>query len=223
MRALFCGILLVGCSGSDEAEPNGTETDDSDSGVVDSIVPDEYKFLWNTEGSCTTEFGAGNQMYMLFEGHLAADGTLEGTERVWWFYKDKGPEADCVDTFTLRGTVRTGDPSSQGCASCELFYDTRRTLTEDNCREKYGLVYRTDDAGLYQTLMMDTLNELNDQPNENNKVGVFHQEKQWGQENYITKLYASESGSALSPESEDYAPPAGLKWHGKRCQLKFGR
>jgi hypothetical protein len=221
MRLIVLLSWGVACTGG-TPDSDAADTDGGDSAESDSIVPEEYKFLWNTEGSCSTEFGAGHQMYMLFTGRLEADGTLTGTERVWWFYADKGPEADCVDTFELSGSLVTGEPESLGCASCEHFYTVRRNRTDDQCGERYSSIYRTDDEGLWQTVMLDTLNEFNDQPNEDNRVGVFHEEKQWGGQNYVTKLYAAETGSELVPDGSSHLPPAGLLWHGKRCQMKFG-
>jgi hypothetical protein len=215
---LLCG--LVAC-GTDET----ASTDDTDAVVDDGthpLVPDEFKALWNTEGSCKTEFGDGDQMYMIFEGRVEADGTLTGTERVWWFYADEPESKDCVDTFALSGVALAGEPAALGCTSCEEFYQTRRTLTEDTCRQRYNRVYREDDDGLYQRLMFDTLNEFNDQPNEDDKIGVFHEEKDFFSSGYVTKLYAAETGSKIIPDGEVFGPPATYKWIGRRCQVTWG-
>lgn len=223
MRAelLVLVTLLTACTGEEtDSVIDDTEVTDQDS--PHPLVPEEFKNLWNTEGDCSTEFGDGNQMYMIFEGRVDADGSLTGTEQVWWFYRNRPPEDDCVDTFSISGTDIPGSAESLGCVGCEEFYDVRREITENNCRTNYERVYREDDDGLYQRLMFDTLNEFNDQPNENNKVAVFHEQKKWRDEGYETKLYAGEDGSRITPDGAEHGPPASYRWIGRRCQVGWG-
>ncbi|MFK7930367.1 MAG: hypothetical protein AB8H79_19420 [Myxococcota bacterium] len=223
---LILGVLFLSLSACTGDVTDGSDgTDGTDTNIDDGthpLVPEEYKFLWNTDGECSTEFGDGNQMYMIFEGRLEADGSLTGTEQVWWFYADQGQEEDCVDTFELTGTRLSGSAESLGCVGCESFYQTRREITENNCRARYNGVYQSDDDGLYQRLMLDTLNEFNDQPNENNKVAVFHEERNWQGGGTSAKLYAGEDGSLLDPDTAVHDAPADIRWIGSRCQVSFG-
>lgn len=225
MRLLPALLLLAaaGCKTTDAGDDDDTtsDTDPVDDGTH-PLVPDEFELLWNVDGECSNEFGDGDQVYVLFEGSVDAEGNLTGTERVWWFYADAPWDEDCVDTWELTGTRVDGEPGALGCNGCEEFYMTRRVRTQDNCSENYDRIYRTDNDGHYQLLMIDTLNEFNDEPNEDNKIGVFHEEKQFGGNNYITKLYASENGSWIAPQGEAHGPPADYRWIGRRCQVSWG-
>ena len=212
-------VALAACAGDEPADTTGV--DDTNDIVDDShpLVPDEFKFVWNTDGECSNEWGSGDQMYMIFEGRVDAAGNFSGTEQVWWFFADEPDENDCVDTFELTGTALVGDPASLGCSSCEEFYRVTRTLTTDNCNSRqYNRVYREDDSGgLYQVLMIDTKNEFNDQPNENDKIGVFHESWNILRKEYETSLYAADDGSLIVPSGEEFGPPADYKWIGNRC------
>lgn len=216
VRTLTIALLLAAACTTDTP---GTDTD-TDVGTLDDthpLVPKEFAHLWNTEGGCSTEFGDGDQVYMIFDGKVDADGVLTGTEKLWWFYSGQEESADCVDTFSLSGVTIDSDPT---CSSCEEFYDARRELVEDNCKSNsYAQIYRSDEDGYYQRLMFDTLNEINDQPNEDDKIGVFHQEKGWRNDDLVTKLYASERGSIIIPDGEAHSAPATYRWIGKRCQV----
>lgn len=224
MRWISVMLLLgaVGCESQGDDTEQPTESDPIDDGTH-PLVPDEYQYIWNTEGACSNEWGDGDQMHMIFEGRVDAEGNFSGSERVWWFYADEPIDKDCVDTFQLTGTRAQGDPTSLGCSSCDEFYLARRTLTTDNCgTNQYNRVYREDDDGLYQDLMLDTLT-ANGLPNPDNKIGVFHSEWNILRREYLTKLYANEEGSKLVPEGDEHAPPATYEWIGKRCHISWGR
>lgn len=223
-RIYFILALSAIACGSPSAST--TDPGDTDSVQDDShpLVPEEYALLWNTEGSCSNEFGDGDQMYMIFDGEVDADGNFSGTEQVWWFFAGEDESKDCVDTFALSGTAVTGDPTALGCVSCEEFYTVRRTITENNCNSnQYARVYQEDDDGLLQNLMIDTLNEFNDSPNEDNRIGVFHEEWNIVQKKYTTKMYAAGPDSQITPSGSEHGPPAAYRWVGDRCHISWGR
>jgi len=213
-------LLATGCSSdpTDATEDTDTVVDDG----THPLVPEEFELLWNTSGECSNEFGDGDQIYVIGEATVDEAGHLTATERVWWFYADQPNEADCVDTFSIEGDALQGDPSQLGYAGGEEIYDVRREFVETNCGERYGRIYRSDDDGLYQRLMFDTLNEFNDEPNEDDKLGVFHEERDYFGEGYVTKIYANEPGSVVIPKTETHGAPADYRWIGKRCQVAFG-
>ena len=215
--------LLTGCAGEKTDATDGA-TDDSD--TIDDgtppLVPEEFANLWNTSGECSNEFGDGDKMYMVGEARAEADGSFTATEKVWFFYADEPNSEDCVDTFELSGNAVFGDPGELGYVSAEEFYDVRREFVENNCNERYNRIYRSDDDGLYQRLMIDTLNEFNDQPNENSKISIFHEERNFFGEGYVSKSYAQENGSKITPDGETYGPPASYRWIGTRCNVAFG-
>ena len=220
-RVLSLLLVLTACgssTGTDDPDETDTDADTNSEDGPHPLAPEEFQLLWNTEGSCSTEFGDGDQIYMIGEGRLETDGSLVFTETVYWFFADEPRSADCKDVWTITGTELNGDPESLGYAGGEHFYDVRREISDAGCTSgtKYGSVYREDDDGYYQRLMFDLLNEFNDAPNE--KPAVFHEERNFFGQGYVTKLYASEPGSKLTPDDgSTHAPPAEIRWIGKRC------
>lgn len=216
-------LALVACASTDATDGTDSDTDASTEDGPHPLVPEEFSLLWNTDGECSNEFGDGNQVYMIGEGRLETDGSLSVDERVFWFYADEPRSADCVDRFTVTASEElVGDPADLGYSGGEHFYDVRRELTEEGCDDAdYRRLYRSDDDGLYQRLIFDTLNEFNDTPNENDKIAVWHEERNFFGEGYVTKEYAQEPGSVIEPDTDVHGPPATIRWIGKRCVIPF--
>jgi hypothetical protein len=212
MRALLVGLVAVACSGPD------TAATDSDTDVVaESIIPEQYRGLWN-EGPCGSN-GRGFQAYRLVEdGRFAEDGSFTGTERWFWFFPYKPP---CIDAWKLTGTS-IGNGLAHGCGECEIVLDIVREPEDLACtwiepHEWFDIVddgLPTNQWSYTHKLLMDTLSPSGN-PNQDNRVLILNRyykeiSSEWANpEDY--------SIGTLAPDTEVYGPPASLTWVGGEC------
>ena len=214
MRALMLSLALCSTACSGGGDTDETDRDPDSDTECHPNVPEEYCFLWNSDG-CTTQGGApANQVYYIFEGSTDADGNFSGTETMYWFYPMEGWEDDCIDKMKLTGEPLRTDPSLLGCVGCEELYTVRRELVEDNCSWGYNGMYEEDKEGYFSTILLDTLN-FSGEPNEDNKVQVLHREWSHRNETYSTKDYAI---GHIYPEGSEHGPPAKYDWVGGKCK-----
>lgn len=129
--ALFTG--LVACGDEKESETTNTvfdqegeNEDNVDGSGCPSVVPEEYRFLWDCENS----EGCNGKLYRQAEGESFEDGSFELTER-WFLFN--GPSDYCVDTFNIVGQYDSREPSTFGCQSCEVMYEVYWMMTDFQC------------------------------------------------------------------------------------------
>jgi len=210
--------------GDPEEEDTGEDTDDG----THPMVPDEYKYLWNTDDPCTVWGGTeGHRVYILATDVRAeADGSISGTERWFWFFNEPGWDDDCVDTFTLSGQTRAEDYGQYECSQCEEGFEITRTLSEDNCSNSYTAHMfawdwqNWDDPGdlpYVALLMMDTLSP-NGNPNEDNKALMVQAKSDTSGEisqSSIDNDFAT--GHAFPDNAASPGPPSSYDWLGEHC------
>ena len=122
--------LNVACKGGDSGDDSGA-TDDSTASEFHPNVPEGYEYKWDTDGC--GEDGDNTQVYRLAEGSSTAEGTLQMTERWYWFFGGDW-EDDCIDTIVYEGDrISAGTLNQLGLSENEEGYDTMMTKSEDGC------------------------------------------------------------------------------------------
>ncbi|MFT7522146.1 MAG: hypothetical protein ACI9MC_004298 [Kiritimatiellia bacterium] len=212
MRLLLPLLLCLPACKSDETDTDtdvGTDTEF----VCHPNVPEEYCFLWNSDGCKNDRGGPANQGYYTFEGESDADGNFEGVETIYWFFPQEGWDEDCVDKMKVTGTRLLTDPALLGCVGCEELYTVRREMVQQECAIGYNMLYQEDDDGYFSTLLFDTLNASGD-PNEDDKMQVLHRKVNNQNQSLSTKDYAR---GHIQPLGDTHAPPAKYDWVGSKC------
>ena len=215
---LLAVLGLLGCNGSTETDDSDTDTDTDTAPDFHPLVPEEYRYLWNTEG-CETDDGMGATVY-----RYAVDGRSDGekfsvTEQWFWFFPEEGWDADCVDTFTMTGDLASFDYGQLGCSGCEEAYQVTRTLTESNCSINYSTLFgyeEPEDITVFEGVLMFDSFTPNEQPNEDNKMLVISGTRVKGNSYSMDIDYAR--GHAYG-DNTDYFPPglASYDWVGDTC------
>ncbi len=189
------------------------------------LAPEEYQWIWNTDG-CTTEHGGatGHQVYMhLYEAESTASGDFSGMEHVYWFFAEKGWAQDCVDTFEIEGTWIQENYSTFGAAVADEGWYIRRTLVESQCGMSYRWMLSSCKVGdgYCSAAFLDTITPSGN-PNIDNKFLVFtvDQDKDGG---YSGNLDENWGKGHIYPENEaqNYGPPATYDWVGEYCQRAY--
>jgi hypothetical protein len=210
---------LAACNGSTDTDTDiDTDTDTDTAPDYHPLVPEEYRYLWNTEG-CETDDGPGASVY-----RYAVDGVSDGenfsiTEQWFWFFPETGWDADCVDTFEMSGNLARFDLGLLGCSACEEAYEVKRVLTTSNCNIMYSSLFNFDDpvelTEFDSVLLFDSFTP-NGNPNEENKMLVIGATQTDSGAYSVDVNYAR--GHALG-EEEGYFPPAAATydWVGDAC------
>lgn len=219
-RRIVFGLVLAGlvvaCKGDDDAEDTGSE-DTGGETDYHPLVPEKYRYMWDTDG-CTTEEGKpGVKVYWLVdegEGSANAMGHFTATERWYWFTGDR--DNDCVDEFSIQGDYATFDYGMLGCSECDEAFEIRRTLGESGCNYTYysifGLEERPEEEIYDAIVLFDTLTPSGN-PNMDNRMLVV-------QGSETPDGYVMNRDFAIGhiyPEGEEYTFPASYDWLGDAC------
>ena len=174
MRTLLTGAALLVFAGCSSEDQTGTQTTSTASQSTTStystystpephpLVPDEFQWLWDTDGCTTYEGGEGINVYWHAQGEADKDGNLTMTEDWYWFMGAGDWSLDCVDTFDIVGEYDAFDYDMLGCGACEQGYLLTRTLVKSNCNlTSYYTMFGQDDQPkeeVYVAIeMLDTL------------------------------------------------------------------
>lgn len=212
-------ITAMACNGGgDDDTDTDTDTDTDKEPDYHPLVPEEYRYLWNTEG-CETDNGMGASVY-----RYATDARSDGdkftvSEQWFWFFPEDGWDADCVDTFEMTGNLANFDYSQLGCSGCEEAYLVTRTFKESNCGINYSTLFgyeEPEDITTFEAVLMFDSFTPNNTPNEDNKMLVIGGTKVQGNAYSMDIDYAR--GHAYG-DADDYYPPgpASYDWVGNTC------
>jgi len=215
----FIGLALA--PGCNKGDSEGDTDDTSGEAEHHPLVPEKYRYLWNTGGCETTDGKSGVQVYILVDegdGSADASGSLTATERWYWFYGGEWDE-DCVDTFQLTGEFKVFDYTMLGCSECEEAYEVTRRLTEASCGLTYYHIFaleeRPDEEAYQAMVLFDTLTPSGN-PNVDNKMLVMNGSRTEGGAYAMDYDYAR--GHAFPDDEPGY--PSAYDWVGDKC---FGR
>ncbi len=219
---VLTGLAIAGC------KPDPSDTDVShtgDTGATDGhpLVPEKYKYLWNT-GACTTTDGKeGIQVYILVDegdGEAQATGKFKATERWFWFHGGDVAD-DCVDTFELRGDYLSYGYDLFNCGECDEAFDITRTMVDRTCNYTYFTLHGWDpekydapDEEIYDIILLFDEIGPSGNPNMDNKMLVI----QGAQD--PSGAYSMNYDFALGhiyPRGESYSLPADYDYQGKMC------
>jgi hypothetical protein len=211
-------LMTIGCNGATDDDTVDTDTDTDSDPDYHPLVPEEYRYLWNTEG-CETDEGMGATVYRYATDAQSDGTTFSVTEQWFWFFPEDGWDADCVDTFTMTGDLANFDYGQLGCSGCEEAYSVKRTLTDSKCNMGYSTLFgyeEPEDITEFDAILMFDSFTPNETPNEDNKMLVIAGTKVQGNAYSMDIDYAR--GHAFG-ESEDYFPPgpATYDWVGNTC------
>jgi hypothetical protein len=238
LSLVYCGGDLVCGEGTHEENgvcvPGEEETDiDTDTDEDDGshpLPPDQYKWIWNTEGTCETwNNRTGNQVYIYAtDVRITAEGALSGTEKWYWFWEGEGWEGDCVDTFEVTGTTTAIDFEQYRCSQCEESYEISRKLIDSQCGHSYDrhlISYDWSDGwkdpgeiDAYPALaMFDTLTP-NGNVNEDNKMLFVHLKADAeGELNPDSVDGDFAVGHAIPDDAEQVGVPGTYDWLAEKC------
>ena len=153
-----------GTAATDTSEtPSGSETGDtSPSGSEPHpLIPDEFQYLWDTDGCTTLDGAEGVNVYWYAVGSADDAGDLTMTEQWFWFMGQGDYSQDCVDTFEITGTYDAFDYNALGCGACEEGYAVTRTLVDSTCGVSYHSTFNVEEEPeeqVYEGIeMLDTL------------------------------------------------------------------
>ena len=210
-------------------EETDTDTDDpGDDGHP--LAPEQYKWLWNVEGTCETWNNRdGNQVYILAENvRVEADNSMSGQEKWYWFWAGEGWEGDCVDTFEVTGQPIGLDKAQYQCSQCEETFEVSRKLIESTCDINYNYYLisfdwkdgfpDSDPKDSYGAIMLlDTLNP-NGNPNEDNKMLVV-QAKALEDGSFSPESVDNDfaRGHAIPDDASQPGPPGTYDWLAEKC------
>jgi hypothetical protein len=229
MRVAWMWMVLgaVACSGDDAKDTvAATDTSAGGTGLTDTtpsgphpLVPDEYQYIWDTDGCTTYDGASGVNVYWYAIGSADESGHLVMEERWFWFMGQGDVEQDCVDTFLVEGDYEAFDMNQLGCGACEEGYQVTRTLTEDNCGVDYGSTFGTaDEPGEHPYVSLEMLDTLSSwgKPNWENVMDTSHADPiPPGQETYWAVSLNWARGHVLPWGAPGY--PSDYDWVGESC------
>lgn len=226
------GLTLGACTdngGATDATDGVVDTNDDGNNSAERLgVPEEFKFLWNTEDGCeTADGGDGVQLYWhTSDAESFEQGGryfLRATETWYWFHGGTG-SADCKDTWEITAEFIQSDYARYGCAQCEEAYYFTRTLKDQGCQYGYHQLYGYSEneeppaePEYSGYILFDTHNTFNGAPNEDNKMLVVAR--------FLTPSSASLNNNYGLPgssrrDAEDatvQGPPGKYTWVGESC------
>lgn len=224
MRSVWIAAvgLAVACSNGkspvdSSAGDTSASTDTAEGGHP--LVPDEYDYLWDTDG-CTTESGEdGVNVYWLAEGSADEDGHMVMTERWFWFLGRGDVEEDCVDTFDVTGTFTVFDYEDFSCEPCEEAYELERVLSESSCGIGYGDIFGTYENPAtepYRSIeLFDTLTPTGS-PNWDDVMDVMHAQPEPPDQDVSWLVSLNWARGHAYPEG-DPGYPSDYDWVGEAC------
>jgi hypothetical protein len=217
MVLLALGMGL-GCTKSTDDSDIDTDTDTDTAPDYHPLVPEEYRYLWNTEG-CETNNGPGASVYRYSKDAVSDGSAFSATEQWFWFFSEEGWANDCVDTFTLTGSWANFDYGQLGCTGCEEAYEVTRVLSDSNCNMGYSTMFgyeEPEDISSFEAILMFDSFTPNETPNEDNKMLVISAALVPGVGYFRDVDYAR--GHAFGQEDDYFPPgPASYDWVGDAC------
>lgn len=222
---LLLPAALLACNKAEDTD-TGVDDDSDTEQVFHPLVPEKYKYLWDTDG-CVVSSGPsagspGIQIYVLSdEGEASSNGLgrFEALEH-WFWFKGGDWASDCVDTFRLEGEFATFDYGTFGASQAEEGWLLTRTLVDANCGVTYYTLLGLDprnpppDEEIYGALLFfDTLTPSGE-PNVDNAMLVFGSTQVSGY-TYTSPNVNYARGHAY-PEGEP-GYPAAYDWLGSMC------
>lgn len=211
----------TGCK-ADKGGSTGDDTGYSAEVGCPDAVPEQFRDLWD----CTKESDAcseGTQVYKYATGSSDASGNLT-IEEQWFMFRGLNGDGTldwCTDTWEIRGTAVDESKFTvlpYDCSTCEEGYDATWTdTTGNNCSLVWGTVFmdpdvKTVDGPFDGVLMMDTLNEINDEPMPNASIVARFLN---GNTVYYSNSYTQ--GATVTPTSDVQGPPEDYEWTGAAC------
>ena len=150
-----CGEEKTTEEGNSVFDQETDNTDNVDGSGCPSVVPEEYRFLWDCENS----EGCNGKLYRRAVGESFEDGSFELTEQ-WFLFN--GPGDYCVDTFEISGEYDDRNPDTFGCISCEAMYEVHWTMQESQCEVIWSPFFADQEAddpttqSYYGFILLDT-------------------------------------------------------------------
>ena len=177
-------LAAAGCSSDTTEETTNTATASTTSTSTGTtnpephpLVPEEYQWIWQTDGCTTYEGSEGSNLYWHAEGSADVNGDIVLTEKWYWFLGNGDWSQDCVDTFEVVGEYDAFDYAMLDCGACEEGYLVTRTLVDSTCNLTYYTMFGNDDQPeeeVYVSLeLFDTLT-AGGIPNQNNIMDISH-------------------------------------------------
>lgn len=135
--------------GTDDTQDSLIDTGDDDLGGCPSEVPAAYEFLWDCENS----EGCSGKVYRYGVGESTAEGEFIAQEQ--WFVFE-GPGLYCIDTFDIRGTASSYDPTTFNCSQCEEIYEVTWRLVDAQCNWNWSSTFADQESSeqIYQGYFM---------------------------------------------------------------------
>ena len=228
LAALAVTASMTACSGSKDsapavttAETGNTDTSgdtDSTSGGPHPLVPDEFQYLWDTDGCTTLDGQDGVNVYWYAQGSADDAGDLTMTEQWFWFMGQGDVSQDCVDTFSIVGSYDAFDYAALNCAACEEGYSVVRTLTDSTCGVSYHTTFGLEDEPkeqVYEAIEMFDTTTAGGAANWQNVMDTSHGDLVPGTTStYLVSLNWA-SGHAFPLGKPGY--PSDYDWVGEAC------
>jgi len=232
LLALCSLATMAGCSGSKSSDTaSATSTGVTDTAADTNtdtqtganephpLVPEEFQWLWDTDGCTTLDGQDGVNVYWYAQGSADENGVLTMTEDWFWFLGKGDVNQDCVDTFSITGVYDAFDYAALGCGACEEGYAVTRTLTKSNCNLSYHTSFGVEEEPkeqVYEAIeMFDTLTAAGN-ANWENVMDVSHADPYPpGQNKSYIVAFNWSRGHAFPTGDPGY--PAAYDWVGEAC------
>ncbi len=196
---LSCGKFQGGGDDSGSAQ-----VEDSDPGIHPN-VPEGYEY-WDVTACEDGE----TRYYRLAEGRSDADGNLDLTERIFYFYGGDW-EDDVIDTYSYVGTrMTTAEMLAIENTEHEEGYAVLRTGVDIQSGS-----WGSDDEDMLLTF--DTLTPSGTLNWENAMLVYRYRESSWGDEDGWRGDYDFARGEFWPDDEDDPVPPATYTWQSKDC------
>lgn len=137
---IACGDKETTEEGTSVFDASNNDTDNVDGSGCPSVVPEEYRFLWDCEN---TSEDCSAKLYRYGVGESFEDGSFEVTEQ-WFLFN--GPSDYCVDTFTITGQWDDRTPNTFGCADCEKMYEVYWDMQDSQCEVIWSSFFADQEA-----------------------------------------------------------------------------
>lgn len=190
------------------------------------LIPEEYQYIWDTDGCTTQSGGSGASVYRLAEGEATDETTMTMTETWYWLFGDDW-EDDCADVFEVELEYLVYDYGNLGCSGCDEGWQGTWTLVEDNCGIDYGSTFRVDDDatdGLDVIFLFDTITPSGTK-NVDNAMLVYALIKDgnsWDSQGEWARGHAYPTHTDTGEDGLIVGPPSEYDWLGDEC-MGFSR